>query len=541
MNKTAEPSNSVTRLPIPLIGDINNRRFLTAVMAGVLGGAGVSSAANLLRQFRMMRKKDKEETDADTIVLNIPQKEASARSSQGASFESAKAAKPGETKPAVTKPNGSTQSRDVGRYGVNIGGYKADRDVTKCAEGNPGPNSVGTVVANALGMTAGGLLSYEVVSRLFDRMNERRLKKKLEAAQQAYIDAMTGASKRAEAVMRIIGPVERAICKSAETKEAGLFNWMSDSLPDSATNAIRYPAAAYILALLAGTGASAYVTKKVMDREFPEEKLKSDINKPTRILFKTVEGKPQVIEDDGKQEKAASADTCAAITALLPIYMDVVEGQPSRTLAAPYVKIAKANGVDARGLMSLAAKSFPSAYTAVLKDPKAVWEILKGTGFGLNFSKLRAAQILRNARPDTYRRAVDAAIDSHFAGSPNDGLVRRAWTGIQKAVAKGIASTDTGRDWMVNRALSPKTAASDDLLRAGYITSSVFKDPDAVKDEDPEEEVDAKAVLAKVRDRLKDRRKVQVQAADPNAAAFVTKNKAAIQKLLARMNSQGTI
>ena len=54
MEKTAAtPTNSVTR--IPFLSDINNRRFLTAVLSGVLGGAGVSAAANLWRNFREMR------------------------------------------------------------------------------------------------------------------------------------------------------------------------------------------------------------------------------------------------------------------------------------------------------------------------------------------------------------------------------------------------------------------------------------------------------------------------------------------------------
>ena len=48
------------------------------------------------------------------------------------------------------------------------------------------------------------------------------------------------------------------------------------------------------------------------------------------------------VEGAQGEEKDASAETCAALTALLPIYMDVVEGQPSRTLAEPYRKIAEA-------------------------------------------------------------------------------------------------------------------------------------------------------------------------------------------------------
>ena len=530
MDKQAEPGNSVTRLPVPLIGDINNRRFMTAVLSGILGGAGVSAAANLLRQFRELRKPNKEETDDETIVLTLPPKAA------GAGYDSMAEAKPGETK--ITA-NGGTQSRNDGKYGKGLGVPKKEKDAVKCADGNPGPNTVGTVVANALGLTAGGLLSYDLVSRLFDAMNERRLKRKLQAAQESYVNAMTGASKRAEAILRVTNPVEHVLCKAPLEKTAGVLGSLSDLLPDAATNALRYPTAAYILALLAGTGATSYVTKKVMDREFPEEKLKKDINRPTRIVFRTVGGKPELAEGEEGQEKAASAETCAALTALLPIYMDVVEGQPSRTLAEPYRKIAEANGTDAAGLMKLAQADLSQAYMAVLKDPKALWAILKGTNFGLNFSKLNAAKALRTARPDTYRRAVDAAIDATFAGGPNDGLVRKGWNAIQRAGAKTVAALG-GRDWLVDKALAPKTAEEEDdsILGSNYLASVIRPDRG---EEATTDAPDPESVLAKAKAALKARRKVTVEAGDPNAAAFVGKNKAVIKKLLARLNAQGTI
>ena len=526
MNKAANPNgNSVTDLGIPLFRDINNRRFVTAVLAGVLGGAGVSSAANLLRQFREMRQKKTEETDADTIVLTLPPKAAAD------GYTSMRDAKSGESKPTA---NTCTQMREAGKFGAGIKKDKADAPVEKTAQqaGNPGPNTVGTIVANALGLTAGGLLSYEVVSRLFDKMNERRLKRKLEAAQQAYVDSMTGASKRAEAINRILGPVEHVICKSAEVKEA-----MTPG------DILRYPTAAYILALLAGTGATAYVTKKVMDREFPEEKLKKDINRPTRIVFRTAPGtEPTLSEGAQGEEKAASAETCAALTAMLPIYMDAVEGQPARTLAAPYVKLAEAAGTDPAGLMKMALTDMSRVYSIVLSDPQALWAILRGTNFGLNFSKQNAINILRTARPDTYRRAVDAAIDARFANSPNAGFFQKGWNKIQAAGAKFLANHG-GRDKMVDAAVggtAAKTAEADSLLRASYLGSAILGG-DGQEPEKAEEPPKTRTVISKAKQGLKAKRKVTVEAADPTAAAFLQRRKDVIQKLLAKLNAQGTI
>ena len=676
--KAEEASNSITHLPIPF-GDINNRRFVTAVLAGVLGGAGISAGANLLRQFRELREKRKNDTDDSTIVLTLPKAAESA-------YESMKGAKPGESKPTA---RGGTQLRDSGKFAGKIVKDEADAPSTKTAAGDPGPNTVGTIVANTLGLTAGGLLSYEVVSRLFDKMNERRLERKLEAAQQAYVSALNGASKRAEDLSRIFRPLDRVFLKESETKQADVMD------------ILRYPTAFYLLSLLAGTGSAAYVTKKVMDREFPEDKLRSDINRPTRIVFRT-EGTPSIAEGAKGEEKEASAETCAAITAMLPIYMDVVEGKPSRTLAEPYRKIAEASGTDAAGLMKMAAADMGAAYMAVLKDPKALWQILLGTNFGLNFSKLRAARILRDTSPDTYRRAVDAAIDSSWANGPNDGLIGRAYNGIGKALTKAYASLG-GRDSLVEGALSSKSAAADDgdsrkrlidhidrndtvlalgshggfrdilrkgvndgsirtmddlykvfaaaghpevqradtelapitrpeyeaylkersrntagtrwggaagsvlgallagiaakrnggragiaalagagtgllagsligrafnkkdrgvydsivstraasgdrnkksaeaddLLRASYIGSSVFKGTEPEKKK--EEPEPTKSVISKAKKALRERRKVTVHAADPNAAAFVSRNQAIIRTLLARLNARGAI
>ena len=91
MEKQASPGaeNSLTQLPVPF-GDINNRRFVTAVMAGVLGGAGVSAAANLLRRFNEMRKRKSDATDDETIVLTIPKAVAEG-------YTGMHDAKPGET------------------------------------------------------------------------------------------------------------------------------------------------------------------------------------------------------------------------------------------------------------------------------------------------------------------------------------------------------------------------------------------------------------------------------------------------------------
>ncbi len=509
MDKQATSGVSNSTMNAPLIGDVNSRRFMTAVLAGVLGGAGVGSAASLLRGFFDMRRRKKEDTDDETIVLTLPEKAASD------GYTSMAEARPGEHKLTA---NGSRQARDSGKYGKSLSASdrKAEKPEVKCAdEGNPGPNTVGTVVANTLGLAAGGLLSYEVVSRLYDRLNERRLKRKLEAAQQAYVSALSGASKRAEAVARVLDPVGHVICGG--TKQAGI-------LPERVVDTVRYPAAAYILALLAGTGATAYVFKKVLDREFPEEKLKKDFNRPSRIVFRT-SGTPALLEGAEGEEKAASAETCAAVTAMLPIYMDVVEGAPNRTLSEPYRKIAEAAGTDAAGLMKLAQQDSWAAQKVVMKDPKALWALLKGGLGSMDFSRQNMVNILRQTRPDTYARAVDAGISATFANSPVRRFLATAATRLG------------GRDWLVDRAI--KKASPE--FSVGYILGSLKKNPDGTTAASDEESLPERKVLSEARRALKSRRRVEVGAADPKAQAYIEKNKEAISRLLGRLNARGVI
>lgn len=540
-NTKTAASNTVTRLPIPFFGDINNRRFMTAVLSGIVGGAGVSAAANLLRKYKEYKdQKDPDKSDEDTIVLTLPSKAAED------GYTSMRNAKPGETKLTV---GGGTQRRESGRFGKSIADKKDPAVETKCASGNPGVNSVGTVVANTLGLAAGGLMSYEVVSRLFDAMNERRLKKKLEAAQQAYIGALQGESKRAEAVMRVLAPSEKRFGQR-EVKSAGVLDTISSVLPEPAVNTFRYPMAAYILALMAGTGATAYVTKKVMDREFPEEKLKKDVNRPTRIVFRTAGGVPSLLEGDPGEEKQASDSACAAIATLLPVYMDVVEGAPNRTLTAPYVKLAEDLGTDADGLMKLASTDFQGAYGTLLSRPDVMVRALLHPGFKFSDGKLGFANAIKAVSPDLYNKAIQASIDSRFANKAGDGWLTRFKNRVGRDGARAVSALG-GNDLLVRHALGKnaealgvKEAGEDTLLRGNYLLSAIMGDGDSAPEPEPQKPLDdkqLKAMLGEAKRSLNRRRRVSIEAGDPQAAAYLAKNRKRVKRLLSRMSAHGAI
>lgn len=581
------PSNQgpkIWKLPIPLFGDVNSRRFYKMVGAGALGGAGVSAAASLLRSYLDLREKRRgDETDEDTIVLTLPSgrmQEKDGSAGPSAAFDGMRDAKPGERK--VTA-RGGTQMRENGRFGKGISTDQGKPTVKSAlteavpdvSSGGPdlGPNSVGTIVADTLGFAGAGLVSYELLSRVFDKIHEHRLKKRLAAAQNAYISALSGQSKRAEAVSAMFAPVEAAVASEPAEKRAGkvidLINWISDRKSlQPGVDLARYPTAAYLLALLAGTGATAYVTKKVMDREFPEEKLKKDVNRPARIVFKTAEdGSVFLAEGEPGQEKRASDETCAALAAVLPIYMDVVEGVPNRTLSAPYVKIAEANETDPAGLMKIAAAGMWQAIMAVLKDPRALWEVLKGTNFGLNYSHANALNILKRTRPATYSAAQNAMLDANGFGKGGKyswaGNMVRNWSNDPNHAANYIRYRQTGNPddlfpsnkndsmtdafgkWVGRNLVrwhggSTKQGEDDkSFLHSSYLGDVVFGGGDG--EDAKEAPMEEKDIVAKAKKQLKGRRGVRVSAADPAAGEYLRKNKKVVRALLQRLNATGTI
>ena len=62
-----------------------------------------------------------------------------------------------------------------------------------------------------------------------------------------------------------------------------------------------------------------------------------------------------------------------------------------------------------------------------------------------------------------------------------------------------------------------------------------------IPEEKKEEPEPTKSVISKAKKALRERRKVTVHAADPNAAAFVSRNQEIIRTLLARLNARGAI
>ena len=132
------------------------------------------------------------------------------------------------------------------------------------------------------------------------------------------------------------------------------------------------------------------------------------------------------------------------------------------------------------------------------------------------------------------RNAGIAALSGAGTGLLVGSLIGRAFNKKDRGVYDSIVSTRAA-----SGDKNKKSAAADDLLRASYIGSSVFKGTEP--EEKKEEPEPTKSVISKAKKALRERRKVTVHAADPNAAAFVSRNQEIIRTLLARLNARGAI
>ena len=148
------------------------------------------------------------------------------------------------------------------------------------------------------------------MDKLYEMQRERRLKRQLDAAQREYMTVLGGGSvKGASAVGEMFsGDSEE---KQADGETFGMLN---------------YPMAALALMTILGSGATGYLTKKVLDEKLEQAHDQSmDIPKVKRIVFQTAPA----------SDKAASADDCEAALGALMVTMDRIGGTERFNITHP--------------------------------------------------------------------------------------------------------------------------------------------------------------------------------------------------------------
>jgi hypothetical protein len=267
----------------------------TALAFGSIG-AGTAAMTGLLRdlQTAMDERKKKEEMEEErispgTIVLHIP-----------------KNRKTAEACPEGTRPSGhdtvarreTAHEKEIPVMSHTTAGYQKDLHGKFT---DSGEKMASTGFLNRTGQILTGVaaasLGYYGMQRLYEKLEQNRLKKQIAAAQKEYLELIDGSGvKNAEAVNSLFLIGDRMFYGDASMeKDAGVFRSMWNAIGNQSKNMTATLLASYILA---GLGAG-YITKRVLEQKFDQSDEDEEPQKVNRILFKAGESEDPVEIDPG--------------------------------------------------------------------------------------------------------------------------------------------------------------------------------------------------------------------------------------------------
>ena len=275
---------------------------------------------------------------------------------------------------------------------------------------------------------------------------------------------------------------------------------------------LNYPMAAAALLTLMGTGGTAYITKRILDEKLREAREKGlDMPKVKRIVFKTAPtagAKPEE-EEAPEDMKLASAQDIMNIKAALFIMMDKLDTH-TRVLGTPGVKEAQAAaGLPTNKLFNLSEGDIGTIMSALDKNPELARVIV---------------------RQGMARRPIM----KHFQWLANT----RLGLGLGKSRIRNFLS-----DFMAPQApaMQPKVANFAETAAAlmlGKTMGSGTGDAAKALLEDDKREIGPQNEAGKPKIDLS---KITVTAKDPAAAEYLRINKQKVIKILQRMADEGKI
>jgi len=453
--------------------NISTPTVLRYGLGGLGLGAGAASALSLINMLKRMREDNKEEskeTDDKTIVLTLPRKQASDLSEAGID----QPVETPETTKMVNKEEDGVANNNMVTSTDGAGTVKRVAKETTCTNSGQIREFDGryslkiqktanwpTLTAALLAGGAGTIAGYKVVDKVYEMRRMKEKEQELEAAKQEYLDMLSKASSAGE-----------------KTAEGGDFSVWD------------YPAGLGALALILGSGASAYITKRVLDEHArPQEP--EELQKIKRIVFRSA---PPI----GAEDKTASADDHEGkeiIKAALGVMLDIC-GSKHDILKTAYV----AEAIDKLGMNA------GDLYKMAASD----------------YSNLMATL---QANPDLRKLITRATMEQHpilkyfkwTAGMP--GVRGYADNKIYEGVANALGQPQQ------------KVANLVDLLK-GVAVSTIGsniaeKDNKPVVEEKKEEPVADEGI--------------DVEVEDPEAAKFVLENEEKIRKVIETLRVRGQI
>lgn len=455
-------------------------------LGGALVGMSAASLIELAHSVALARREQKmrtqpTETDENTIVLTLPKQ---AEISGKAVVPVVESSKSGE----FTVNRGQPQSRETGS-----GKYGPKLVHDKTASGDTGwPTLTASILAALAGLGGGAAL----VNKVVEKQRQERMQGELDQAKQEYMDLLSGkAVKGAETVEQMFGGFEGDL-----EKEAGDTFGM-----------LNYPLAAMAILSILGTGATGYLTKRVLDEQVAAtNKATRDIPKVKRIVFRS--------EPEADASKQASAEDCESAAAGLLVMMDRVGGT-ERFVGAPQVKQAMAKSGMTKQALINATQDWDKLVSVLDQDPdlrKALTRLYIDQTSTNPFSRFfkRMATSLPFVQRRADQKLYDAVNGVRFQGAMPAGAELPA-----KTAAAAGAATSLMTAGLVGSAISGERITKEELAQM-------------IQEAQAENEANTPKPTKDV---------VQVQAQDPGAQTYVAKHGTKIQALLKRLAAEGQI
>lgn len=279
-------------------------------VGGAAVGTGAAALMQLLQRMKIEKQLDKDErkvrhpeTDKDTIVIRIPEKQANAEGSLSvvelqnlinsllAQHEYDDRDDRQEKSAVIKEEHGKyvlydhTGSQVLGKHATRQDALKQERAIqaAKHASTEKRANDPATFALSWLAALAGGSGAYALMRKLDQKRIVRDLKEREDAAHTALMNEMY----------------------SGDEKQANTFGPTDDLLGSG------------LLLTLLGAGATGYITKKIMDEKFKAEDEKSfKAPKVQRIVVRKVP-----LEEDTDDEKVASDEDLDVLRSALVLHM----------------------------------------------------------------------------------------------------------------------------------------------------------------------------------------------------------------------------
>jgi hypothetical protein len=478
-------------------------------LGGALTGAGVAAALNLAHMLKRLsaersQAKDPTETDEGTIVLTLPKRAESAadihqllRNQQERHYPKSvheefgveheemptdgqeDTAMSPEERGAVQKsmaPTGRAvkEEETIRRTMRNTKGQLRHPDGQYGMKTQVKRGNWQTLTASLLAAGGGGYIGYRLVDKIYEIKRIKDKEKQLQSAQQEYLDKLQK--------------------NPADVKEAQERH--------RTFNTLDYPMGLGVLALLLGGGATAFVTKKILDQMTEEQDLPGA--KPPQL-------QKIVFRSGGESQKAASADNDLAhglFKAALPIYMDICAGEPAVLGDEKVAACLDECEVGAADLYKMATSDYVTLLSTLQANPE-----LRRT--------IQRAAMEKHPLLRYFQWAVGLPGISDIAD-------RKLYHGVQQHLGPKVAEE--------------KDAALGLLPEVGSIMSSFYGSELAEragrKKEEKEEATEEKEDPNRADTLLS---KLQIVGEGEEADQFIQQNQAAIKQLLERLAKTGKI